>query len=122
MGFCLDLLDSEYLKLVAKSYSLLSKSLELIGTEMPENKSVGGSQDLLLRNLDRAVIENLHKQRENKKFKPFDSVRGVFVEGKPLYNGAGFNEKNHIQICVRNPNCIKGYFIPRIADEKYIIP
>jgi len=27
--------------------------------------------------------------------------------------GAGFKEKNHIQICVRNRNCIKGYFLPR---------
>ena len=23
------------------------------------------------------------------------------------------NKKNHIQICIRNPNCIKGFFIPR---------
>lgn len=34
----------------------------------------------------------------------------MFTEGKPLYPGAGFHEKSHIQICVRNPNCIKGYF------------
>ena len=77
---------------------------------MPKNVNVSGSKDRLLRRLDCAVIENLHTlNTEN----PFDSVRGVFVEGDPLYEGAGFNEKNHIQICVRNPNCIKAFFIPR---------
>ena len=43
-------------------------------------------------------------------YKAFDSARGVFVEGEALYPNAGFNEKNHIQICIRNPNCIKGFF------------
>jgi hypothetical protein len=60
-----------------------------------------------------AVIENLHPERDERGQKPFDSVRGVFVEGNELYPGAGFNDKNHIQICIRNPNCIKGYFLPR---------
>ncbi len=44
---------------------------------------------------------------------PFDSVRGVFFEGNELYEGAGFLDKTHIQICIRNPNLIRGYFIPR---------
>jgi hypothetical protein len=54
--------------------------------------------------------------------KKFDSVRGVFWEGKELYPGAGFMERNHIQICLRNPNCIKGFFIPRAFDGKYELP
>jgi len=45
---------------------------------------------------------------------PFDSVRSLFVEGEELYPGAGFHEKNHIQICIRNPNCIKSFFVPRV--------
>lgn len=49
----------------------------------------------------------------------FDSVRGVFFEGTELYPGAGFREKDHIQICIRNPNCIKGYFLPRELSSKY---
>ena len=51
----------------------------------------------------------------------FDSVRGVFFEGDDLYENAGFKEKNHIQIA-KNPNCIKGYFIPRKLDTKYPKP
>lgn len=45
--------------------------------------------------------------------KIFDSVRGVFTEGGPAFEGAGLFEKSHIQVCIRNPNCIKGFFIPR---------
>lgn len=122
MGFCLDLLDTEYLKLVSESHTTLLASCKTLGLEMPVNKSLAGSKDLLLRNLDCAVIENLHLQRAINKLTPFDSVRGVFVEGKPLYNGAGFHDKNHIQVCIRNPNCIKGYFVPRVADNKYKTP
>jgi|GEM_PF-72246 hypothetical protein len=55
-------------------------------------------------------------------FTNYDSVRGVFWEGEELYPGAGFLEKNHIQICVRNPNCIKGFFLPREIDKNYPNP
>ena len=40
----------------------------------------------------------------------YDTVRGAFWEGEPLYPSAGFKRKNHVQLCVRRPDCIKGYF------------
>lgn len=55
-------------------------------------------------------------------FSEYDSVRGVFLEGKRLYPGAGFSEKDHIQLCIRNPNCIKGFFLPRDIDDKFPNP
>ena len=73
---------------------------------------MGGSEDLLLKELDCRVIESLHKVRLDNGDRPFDSVRGAFMEGKEIYPNAGFKEKNHIQICIRNPNCIKGFFHP----------
>jgi hypothetical protein len=87
--------------------------------DLPINKNVGNSADLLLRDLDCAVIESLHALRESSDLQSFDSVRGVFVEGEQIYPHAGFREKNHIQICIRNPNCIKGFFLPRMQDESY---
>jgi hypothetical protein len=48
-----------------------------------------------------------------------NSVRGVFFEGPDLYLNSGFKEKDHIQICIRNPNCIKGYFLPRVYDKHF---
>ena len=45
----------------------------------------------------------------------FQTVRGVFVEGDPAYAGAGMRTKTHIQIAVRDPACILGYFKPRVS-------
>lgn len=113
LQYCLDLLDMRNLRLVKQSYHNFISSISLDEQEIPQNRSVKGSPDKLLRELDCAVIENLHKMQREVQLKPFDSVRGVFVEGDELYPGAGFHDKNHIQICIRNPNCIKGFFIPR---------
>jgi len=44
----------------------------------------------------------------------FDSIRGVFTEGGPAFDGAGLFAKSHIQICIRKPNCIQGFFMPLI--------
>lgn len=82
------------------------------GKALPRNE---GGDDLLRRNLDCAVINYLHEVRNNEALRPFDSVRGVFVEGKRIYENSGFREKTHIQICVRNSACIKGVF--RVKTE-----
>ena len=42
----------------------------------------------------------------------FHSVRGVFQEGEPAFNGAGIKLKSHIQIAVRDPRALIGYFRP----------
>jgi len=110
LGYCLDLLDYRNLKLVKASHDLLLST----GNAIPKNK--GKDQDLLRRELDCAVIELIHTINVPK---PFDSVRSVFWEGKLLYENAGFREKNHIQICIRNPNCIKGFFLPRNLNNAY---
>lgn len=110
---CLDLLDKKYLCLLRDSYIDLISHFKNHGMKLPLNRIINDSKDLLIRELDCAVIENLHKTINQRQLQQFDSVRGVFIEGQELYPGAGFNEKNHIQICIRNPNCIKGLFVPR---------
>ncbi len=119
LGYCLDLLDYENLELVKLGYELLKASSKASGISLPANRNAGTNKDLLLRELDCAVIETLHQLRKDKKMPEFDSVRGVFWEGEPLYPNAGFREKDHIQICIRNPNCIKGYFLPRTYDGRF---
>lgn len=123
LGYCLDLLDSEYLKILKAGYTMLTNISQAHGLPIPQNKkAIDGEPDLLIRHLDCAVIQTIHRFNEENKYQSFDSVRGVFFEGKELYPNAGFKEKNHIQIAVRNPNCIKGFFIPRKLDEKYPKP
>jgi hypothetical protein len=82
-----------------------------IQAELPKNEVPPGANENLLRKLDCFVIETIHKLTP--KDQQYDSVISVFLEGNELYENAGFRRKNHIQICIRNPNCIKGYFIPR---------
>lgn len=117
IGNCLDLLDYENLQVLKTGYDYLKSAINSAG--FPQNKVVGDTNDLLLRDLDCAVIEVLHKLRESNDYRKYDSVRGVFFEGQELYPGAGFKEKDHIQICIRNPNCIKGFFLPRKLNEKH---
>jgi hypothetical protein len=42
--------------------------------------------------------------------KRIEFVRGVFLEGKPIYETSGFFERTHIQICVRDLRNIKAVF------------
>ncbi len=116
LGCCLNLLDSAGLRLVRDAYKQLETVHTAANVPLPQNKPLTGSSDLLLRNLDCAVIELMHQIRAEEKLPDFDSVRGVFVEGAPLYPNAGFHEKNHIQLCLRSSDCIRGYFRVRKYD------
>lgn len=122
LGYCLDLTESSCLEELKMAYDVLEKSSRMLNKPMPQNSTLRSSSDLLLRRLDCAVIEMAHTINDSRAEAPYDSVKGVFWEGNELYPNAGFREKDHIQICVRNPNCIKGYFRPRDLDLKYPNP
>lgn len=83
---------------------------------LPKN---GGKGDKPLRRLDCAVIERFHKMNKDLNRQEHDSVRGIFMEGNAIYPDAGILEKTHIQICVRNPNRIKGYFAPKKFNSNF---
>ncbi|MCL2638634.1 MAG: hypothetical protein FWD48_09730 [Oscillospiraceae bacterium] len=112
LGVCLNLTDNYSLELVKKSYEMYSAFHHFIDKKLPKNKVLDESSNYLLRDLDCAVIEFLHSTLRKLNQEPFDSVRGVFVEGEELYPTSGFREKTHIQLCVINPKCIRGYFSP----------
>ena len=117
LGHCLNLLDHHALALVESQYRELAALFEKAGQPLPRNapgRHERQSGDLLLRHLDCAVIEAIHKSNAaDPKRRPYDSVRAVFVEGQALYANAGFHAKNHIQLCIRDPHCILGYFRPQ---------
>ncbi|MBY0487901.1 MAG: hypothetical protein K2P85_12040 [Flavobacteriaceae bacterium] len=126
LDHCLDFTDSAFIDILSIYYNLMKDDLLSIGKELPQNKNLAHDKhkDLILRELDCAVIEYLHQKMGEKikedislkkysELKHFDSTRGVFTEGGPAFDGAGIQTKNHIQICIRNLNCIKGFFIPR---------
>lgn len=67
--------------------------------------------------LDCAVIKFARQSRKESGKDPYDVIRGAFAEGKKVYKGATLTSRHHIQICVINPDLIKGYFLPRPIDS-----
>jgi hypothetical protein len=120
LGYCLDLTDAFSLNLLKSEYLEMVRLFDESGLPIPKNESIHKADtDFLYRKLDCAVIQFMHSAMEQSGQKSFDTVRGVFWEGKELYPTSGFKEKNHVQLCVRNPNAIKGYFRPLEADRAY---
>jgi hypothetical protein len=119
LGRCLDLLDSSNISLLKNCYKLFKLESDKLDKPIPKNidrpKTKG--HDKVLRYLDCAVIEYTHSFLKTKGESSYDSVRAAFIEGRPIYDGAGFNEKTHIQLCIINPNCIKGFFLPRTKSK-----
>ncbi len=113
LGKCLDLLDAENTGLLKKAFLEIKEIYDKLNIPLPVNKAFEGHGEfnLLVRPLDCMVIEHLLKDTD------FDSVRGLFPEGEELYEGSGFRSKDHIQICIRNTACIKGYFLPRKVKQ-----
>ncbi len=111
LGHCLNLTENHYKNLLKDAYNRYEKWAKETGAQMAKNKSAYPTDhDKLLRPLDRTVIEFLHATNTDEQ--QFDSVRGMFVEGEQLYAGAGFHDKTHVQIAIREANMIKGYFRP----------
>jgi len=132
LGHCCDFLDRGSITTLASFYELMELGYAAIGKKMPINKDVNDDehQDKLLRYLDCAAIEYMHEKMledyqeditthgiSNRRL--FDSARGVFTEGGEAFPGAGLAAKSHIQICIRNLNCIKGFFLPRQEEDFY---
>ncbi|RYU95869.1 hypothetical protein [Emticicia agri] len=123
LGNCFDLLQHENLKVLKETYDILQLTYQSSGIQPPKNRISKETGELLIRKLDCLLINAVHEYKEKLNIDElYDSVRGVFFEGPELYPNAGFREKNHVQLCVRNPNCIKGYFLPRELDTRYRIP
>ena len=121
--YCLNFSDMSAVPLLKLGFELLQKDHIEANKEMPINKSRDDrDNDLVMRDLDCAVIERMHKHIKDKNMRPFDSVRGVYVEGDPIFEGGRIMDKTHVQICIRNINCIKGYFRPlQELDEPFIV-
>ena len=116
LGHCLDLTEKQSLDIVKIAYQFYADSIRSQGKKMPVNSNpieAVNSRDNIIRRLDCAVIKTVHDLIHQEDLPPFDSVRALLPEGDELYDGAGFLDKTHIQIAIRNPNMIKGFFLPR---------
>jgi len=114
LGYCFDLTQRTDIDL------LRSVWVNVIQPNIAEDNPIinkasrrGENGELMLRYLDCYVINTLHDFYKSNDIRPFDSVRAAFWEGEEVYPTAGFREKSHIQLCICNPDCILGLFIPK---------
>jgi len=106
LGNCLNLVESQSLQILKVAYEGLKQLMHEVGQEMPQNNNNN-------RALDCAVMQHIHMSNKLAGRQPFDTIRCAFPEGVELYPGSAISSRLHIQVCVLNPNCINGYFIPR---------
>lgn len=110
LGNCFDLLDVWYTSLLKDLFPTFRLNLEGAGAKLPENKGV-------YHRLDCAFLNWAIPQVEMTLTTKFDTVRGAFVEGRPVCPGSQIFERTHIQIAVRSPKAILGCFRPSKVDN-----
>lgn len=110
LGNCLNLVEASSLKILKASYTDLKETSDAIGEKLPLNKGNN-------RALDCHVIESIHTSNFPPFEQPYDTVRCAFPEGEEVYPTSYISSRLHIQVCVRNPACIRGFFIPRPLDK-----
>jgi hypothetical protein len=106
LGKCLNLVEVESLSILTEAYSGLTRLMELAEQPMPQNRAKN-------RALDCAVVNFVHQSNTVNRITPYDSVRCAFPEGDPAFPGSSITDRLHIQLCIRNPELIKGYFLPK---------
>ncbi|HXP63255.1 MAG TPA: hypothetical protein VN829_22330 [Dongiaceae bacterium] len=114
LGVCLDLLDTANTRLLNRWYVEFRRFVRQKGTRMPRNREGPGAGrgDKVLRFRDCAVIDyTVNSVAETERVK-YQTVRGVFLEGKPAFPGSKIALKSHIQIAVKDPACIIEFFRP----------
>jgi hypothetical protein len=130
LGNCLDLTTQSGIAAVKVAHSQFIAMAEKTGSTIPKNVDPGKdlTGDRILRRLDCAVMNYLFEiqktaQETDPNCQSFSTVRALFPEGNELYPDAGFWEKTHIQICVREPERVLGVFrIPEWQRQELGMP
>ncbi|HYV38412.1 MAG TPA: hypothetical protein VE988_22200 [Gemmataceae bacterium] len=107
LGRCFDLLDETFTALLTGAHQKLAKTFADEGKILPVNRGSLAK----LRELDCLVINDYVATVESQGDR-YDTVRGAFLEGEPIFPGAGIRKETHLQIAVLNPDCILGVFQP----------
>ena len=107
LGRCFDLLDTRFTEELRQFHGRWVHRMQVGGLEVPRNRGKA-------RYLDRAVVE-AYIDGERDLGIQYDTVRGAFVEGEPVYPGSAIHMETHIQIAVRKPESILGVYRPSFA-------
>lgn len=112
LGHCFDLLDVRLTRYLQKLYPLFEAAIASQGQSMPVNDPAKR-----LHRLDCAFLNWAIPVVEHDFKVTFQTVRGVFIEGDALYHSAQIFVESHVQIAVRDPSAIVGFFHPAMIDK-----
>lgn len=112
----LDTSTQEGIEAFRLSYEALQKS----GAKLKTNKkSNPDDPDVILRALDRQVFMNLHEMYKAQELSPVDAIKGAFPQGNPIAPTSAIFANSHVQIALRNTECILGYFrVPELVRAR----
>lgn len=114
LGRCFDLLDVRYTRLLGRVFPGYVAQQIADGRSLLTNGGLRNQAgDLLLRRLDCSMLNWTVSMMGQDAGASFQSVRGVFIEGGEAFPGSCIMEESHIQVAVRDPDCIVGVFRPR---------
>jgi hypothetical protein len=99
LGLCLNLLDTRYFEGLQRAYDLIVERNQRAGRKMPRNT------DDKRHYLDKVVIDEFCEAWERHGV-IYQTVRGCFPEGAPIYEGSKILRETHVQIAVRDIVCI----------------
>lgn len=110
---CLDMTTRLGLREFEAALPAMITGIEKAGTRTPTNTAADdGDADVLLRKLDNAVFRFIHDTREGDTGTiHYQMVRGAFRQGPSLADNFGFHRDSHIQLALRDPSCIRGWFL-----------
>ncbi len=91
LGHCLNLTDFSSTKVLKRGYDILTKLYKKTGEELPQNTNGRSETDVLLRNLDCMVIQQIHAYNTERYNDTYDSIRGVFIEGLARNSNPSFS-------------------------------
>ena len=111
VGGCFDLTNEGFVEILGDSFKELANAFEAEGLELPKITKAAGKR----RELDCLAINHCLERLEGAD-RRYDSVRGAFLEGPPVFDGTTISKETHIQVAVRNPACILGVFRPNSSE------
>jgi hypothetical protein len=97
---CLNLLDSEHLDGLQTAYENLRDQAALTGFRLPVNLDDGRYY------LDREIIESYCRLQLEQGRSAFQTIRGCYPEGLPVFPGSKILSLAHVQVAVRDASCL----------------
>ena len=98
LGRCLNLLDISASSGLVRAYEQVGRNVGI--RTMPRNTEAGAHF------LDCTVIDTYCAIVEEATNKRYQTVRGCYPEGEPVFSGSKILTRAHVQIAVRDPSCI----------------